>query len=43
MLRGIECLGHSTIKFTKMEKQYIYPYNLKEIRNEDTIIIETED
>lgn len=69
MLKEIECLGHSTIKFKRNGKIiYVDPYNLKEtkndadlifithnhydhfspedikkIKNEDTIIIATED
>lgn len=42
MLSGIECLGHSTIKFNKNGKIiYIDPYNLKESKNDADIIFIT--
>lgn len=42
MLKGIECLGHSTIKINKNEKViYIDPYNIKENRNDANIIFIT--
>lgn len=42
MLKEIECLGHSTIKFKSNGKTiYIDPYNLKETKNDADIIFIT--
>lgn len=42
MLKEIECLGHSTIKFKRNGKTiYIDPYNLKETKNDADIIFIT--
>ena len=42
MLKEIECLGHSTIKFNRNGKIiYIDPYNLKETKNDADIIFIT--
>lgn len=42
MIKGIECLGHSTIKINKNEKIiYIDPYNIKENKNDANIIFIT--
>lgn len=42
MLKGIECLGHSTIKINRNNKIiYIDPYNIKESKNDANIIFIT--
>lgn len=42
MLKGIECLGHSTIKINRNNKIiYIDPYNIKESNNDANIIFVT--
>lgn len=42
MLKGIECLGHSTIKMNKCGKViYIDSYNIKENKNDADIIFIT--
>ena len=42
MLNGIECLGHSTIKISKLSKTiYIDPYNIKEEPQDADIIFIT--